>query len=358
MKTKKMLTIYMVFLCILSLASCKGRKQSPPSKQEDQQKEKGYIVFVNAEGPDQNTMYRVDEDGKKKEKVIEKSIISASASGGRIAFIAKDENKLQTLYVITADGSENMTVMNNTYIIPGSLSWSSDRSKITYSARTPSDKGNEVYYVEAGKYKTPLRVTDDDASNVSPKFSNDARFIIYAKNANGNYDIYKFETGSGKNTNISNNTANDMSPAVSPDGTEVFFLSDESEKGKYDLYSMNMDGGNRTKLTNGLNIEPDSIRISPDSSMIAFVTKGEKGSKAIQVIDMNKSAVLISNGGYLASWSSDSKSLYFAASDKDSRKLVKYDITGRKTKDALKVQIKPGEEAEGIKFIHFTDKLK
>lgn len=351
--------ILSIIICIIMLSSCSGRrKTSPPQGQEDSAKSKGTILFVNTEEGDNKTLYRVNEDGKEKEKVLDKNIMGIAASGGKIAFLSKDEEKLQTLYMINADGTGLQTVMNNTYIKENSLSWSSEGGRVAYVAKLPSDKGYEVYYVDAGKYKTPHRVTDDTAFNESPKFSNDGRFIVYAKNDERGYDIYKYDMGTGMSSNLSNNTADDASPVVSTDGTKIIFLSDEAEKGKYDLYSMNMDGGGRARLTNGLNIEKDTISISPDSSMIAFVTIGAKGEKAVHIIDMNKSTVMVSNGGYILAWSGDSKALYFASGDEGNRKIVKYDITGRSMKDIVKISIKPGEPSQGITFVHYTEKLK
>jgi Asp-tRNA(Asn)/Glu-tRNA(Gln) amidotransferase B subunit len=40
------------------------------------------------------------------------------------------------------------------------------------------------------------------------------------------------------------------------------------------------------------------------------------------------------------------------------RKVVEYDVEGKSMKDVLKLEYKPGQESEGIKFLHFTDKLK
>jgi Tol biopolymer transport system component len=157
---------------------------------------------------------------------------------------------------------------------------------------------------------------------------------------------------------LTNSSFSETSPVVTPDGTKILFLSDESEKGKYNLYATGIDGGSRTQLTTGLNILKDSISVSPDSSMVAFITLGSNGSTAVHVIDMHKSQVMVVNGGYMATWSGDGKKLYYASSDEKSRKIVEYSIGDDTMKDVLSIEYKPGEESAGIKFLHFTDKLK
>lgn len=358
MKIRKVLVFLMILFSVL-YSSCGQRQSSPPEgKQGGDEKGKEYLVYLSAEMPDKNTLYKLDIAKGKAEKVSEESIEGAAAAEGKIAFLSMDKEKLQNLNMINADGSELSTVMNNTYIKYNYLSMAPGGGRIVFSAKNPYDKGIEIYYVESGKYKTPVRVTDDAYDNESPKFSNDGRLIVYTKNTNSNFDIYKFDMGISKNQDLSNNAANDISPVLSPDGTKIFFISDAAQKGMYDLYYMDIDGKERTRMTIGLNIQKDTMSISPNSSMIAFVSVDAKGGKSVHIIDMSKSTAMVSSGAYVLAWSGDGKKLYYAASDQEERKIVEYDISGKSTKDVLKIKLKPGEEIQGIKFLHFTEKLK
>lgn len=361
MRTKRVIPLIMVLLLLIYPVSCGQRKESPPPQQKGQQGEqdgnKGYIIYINLDTPKKLVMYSVDTSGKNKQKVYEKNPYDASGYESKIAFLSKEDEK-QNLQVINGDGSGLMPVMTDTAIDTNSISWAPDGRKLTFTSKPSPDRTSQVYYVEVGKFKTPVRITDDDYTNTSPKFSNDMSIIVFSKDLGQNYDIYRYDMGSRKSVNLSNNTPNDMSPVITPDGMEILFLSDEAEKGKFNLYMMNIDGGERSALTTGLNIEKNSIRISPDSSMAAFVTSDEKGNKAIHVIDMHKSTVMVTNGGYMAAWSGDSKKLYYAASESQERRIVEYDILGGTIKDVLSIPFKPGEESAGIKYINFTNKLK
>ena len=73
---------------------------------------------------------------------------------------------------------------------------------------------------------------------------------------------------------------------------------------------------------------------------------------------MNKSTVMVADDAYITAWSGDGKKLYYATYDPENRKIMEYDVAGKTSKDMFKIQYKPGEESTGIKFLHFTDKLK
>jgi len=68
-------------------------------------------------------------------------------------------------------------------------------------------------------------------------------------------------------TNLSNNSAVDLHPAWSPDGTEIAFES--TRAGNYEIYKMNADGSSPTNLSNNprTEAEPDW---SPDGTEIVF----------------------------------------------------------------------------------------
>lgn len=360
MRTKVITALFLIIVLSAFTVSCTQRKQSPPKpqKNEEEQKSKGYIIFINTEMNGQKTvLYRVDIAAKKKEKIFDKNPYFAAGYGEKIAFMSRESGK-QTLYMINADGSGLTSILGNMAVKENSLSWSPDGVRLAFIAREPEDTSDEVYYVEAGKNKTPVKVTNDTVPQQTPRFSSDGKMLFYAGLVNNSYDIFKYDLANQTSTNISNNGSNDISPVVSSDGTKVLFLSDEKETGKYNLYMMDMDGGSRMPLTAGLNIVNGTVRVSPDSSMVSFVTIDERKNKTVQIINMKKDTVMISDDAYLTVWSGDSKMLYYSTFDPKNRKIIEYDVVGKTMSDILKIEYKPGEEIQGIKFLHFTDKLK
>lgn len=357
MKMKLILIHVLVLSVIMSCAACSSRKMSPGGGNQSQTSEKGYLIFINMDTPKKTVMYSVDATGKNKKKLNDNNPYGAAGLGGSIAFLA-DINGKQNLYSVNADGSSLEPVMQNTNIKSGSISWSSDGSKLTFIGKEPGDTNFQVYYVQKGSDMTPVRITDDANTKGSPEFSMDGKYIIYDSGTDNSFHLYRHDIGANKDTNLSGSSSNDISPSLSPDGLSILFLSDEKSRGKYDLYEMSIDGGGRTQLTVGLDIVPDSIKISPNSSMVSFAVSGATGGKSVEIMNMNKSTVMISNDSYLSDWGSGGKVLYYAAFDPNNRRIVEYDISSKSMKDVLKIQYKPGEESTGIKFLHFTDKLK
>ena len=60
------------------------------------------------------------------------------------------------------------------------------------------------------------------------------------------------------------------SPAWSPDGKSIAFVSDEG--GDDEIYSVGADGQGMTQLTDNAGIADDGPTWSPDSSMLAFAS--------------------------------------------------------------------------------------
>ncbi len=91
--------------------------------------------------------------------------------------------------------------------------------------------------------------------------------IAFDSNRDGNYEIYTANPDRSGLTNITNNPANELSPAWSADGSKIAFYSDRD--GNYDIYTMNPDGTGQTNISNnpGTDQEP---AWSPDGSKIAF----------------------------------------------------------------------------------------
>jgi len=71
--------------------------------------------------------------------------------------------------------------------------------------------------------------------------------IAFVSDRDGNLEIYVMDPSGENEKNLTQNSANDYSPAWSPDGTRIAFVSDRD--GKPDIYVMNADGNQTRRLT-------------------------------------------------------------------------------------------------------------
>jgi len=110
--------------------------------------------------------------------------------------------------------------------------------------------------------------------------------IAFNSNRDGNWEIYVMNGDGTGQTRLTNNPAEDFSPAWSPDGLRIAFSS--KRDGNPEIYIMNADGTGQTRLTNSPanDVHPTW---SPDGTRIAFETDRDGNS---EIYVMNAMAVV------------------------------------------------------------------
>lgn len=93
--------------------------------------------------------------------------------------------------------------------------------------------------------------------------------IAFESNRGDDNDIYTMNPDGSVQLNITNNPANDVFPAWSPDGTRLTFSSDRAEEGNLDVYVMNADGTGVTRLTSSPG-EDRGTSWTSDGGLIVF----------------------------------------------------------------------------------------
>lgn len=169
--------------------------------------------------------------------------------------------------------------------------------------------------------ENPRTVTIVAAETASTTFSIScqsiiANQIVFTSNRDGNNEIYVMnEDGSGQ-SRLTDNTAADEDPVVSPDGSQIAFASDRDGNGE--IYLMDADGNNVVQLTNTTGVENSTPVWSPDGSQLAFSRFTGSQVFEVFVIDVdgsNESNVTNSSTSNDASpaWSPDGTRLAFVS---------------------------------------------
>ena len=79
--------------------------------------------------------------------------------------------------------------------------------------------------------------------------SEDSGFVVFVSKRDGNSEIFKVDQDGTDETRLTQNPAEEVLPAVSPDGRSIVFYSDRT--GSWELFKMNRNGSNLEQLTKG-----------------------------------------------------------------------------------------------------------
>lgn len=179
-------------------------------------------------------------------------------------------------------------------------------------------KGKATYLGTLGEkvaVTTPDKpVTPPDKPVTTPEKTESLQ-IAFCSNRDGNAEIYLCNLNGENLRNLTNNPAQDLSPAWSPDGNRIVFCSTR-DRGKRHLFVMDADGKNVAQLTSG-DQESRCPAWSPDGKKIAFARHVGFEKAQVFVMDADgKNVKNVSNdSGFSAdpAWSPDSKKIAFAS---------------------------------------------
>ena len=122
--------------------------------------------------------------------------------------------------------------------------WSSDGSRLTY-IRSFGYRGSElrVIDVESGAERVLLA---DGHHNTHPEWSPDDRWIVYASDRSGDYEIYLRDVEREEDRVLTGRPGLDIRPAFSPDGTRIAYTS--LVDGRLEIWTVGIDGSGRARL--------------------------------------------------------------------------------------------------------------
>jgi hypothetical protein len=83
------------------------------------------------------------------------------------------------------------------------------------------------------------RVTDDDALDTGPAWTPDGRFLLFASDRGGIFNLYAWEAATGATRQVTNVETGALQPDVSPDGRTIVFVT--YSRAGYDLATIPFD---------------------------------------------------------------------------------------------------------------------
>ncbi len=186
-----------------------------------------------------------------------------------------------------AQGVDDFDVRGGTlaYIAGGSGSTITTDPESTEEAQPASQGTSQIYFAPLDDPDSALQVTRlETASAINPAVSPDGSQLVYASNEDGDYELYIVELATGITRQLTNNDGNDVEPHWSPDGTQIAYSSDVGSPENYALYIVNVENTQTTVLVDTANNTREP-RWSPDGSQIVFIAESNRG-RGLSIVEV------------------------------------------------------------------------
>ncbi|MDA1190656.1 MAG: hypothetical protein O3A46_03115 [Candidatus Poribacteria bacterium] len=147
--------------------------------------------------------------------------------------------------------------------------FSPDGKKIAYEAVTADEENLDVWMMDADG-KNPTRLTTNPEDDGYPEFSSDGKFLVFLRTLAENVDLMRLDLSDMSVRQITHTPRDELSGVFSPDGKR-FVYSRFTVGDNVTLVSRDWQTGIVTTLSTsyGRNIQP---HVSPDGTQIVFVS--------------------------------------------------------------------------------------
>jgi Tol biopolymer transport system component len=244
----------------------------------------GNIVYAGVDPKDGvSDVYVVKADGSAKTNLTDDNANRKDVSpefsrdGAQIVFVRHAAKGGTQLMVVKANGTGLIDVTPNN-VETGNIaqpSWSPDGTQIVFSANAD---GNYELYVLDLRNGTTNRLTSTSApvQNLDPAWSPTGKAIAFSRiglaSLSASASIWQLRLDSVSSPTRLTKTsggAGDVSPAYSPDGTQIAFSSDRA--GNSDVYILDLGSFSLTKVTTtkDRDVEPS---FAPDGTALVYVS--------------------------------------------------------------------------------------
>ncbi len=189
---------------------------------------------------------------------------------------------------------------------------SPDGTALAFSS-TRYSKSPKIFMRDAGG--AIVQKTSGPQKDIQPKFSPDGKWIAFASDRDGNFDILVVPADRNEAyLQVTRNEVDEIHPTWSPDGTRLAYSARDEDSGDWNLMIVSLEDRRVVQLGLGLNPE-----WSPDGSSLAFQRPSQRGPGwyGVWIVGVKGGSPREvfadpSRGAIQPSWSPDSQSLVFA----------------------------------------------
>lgn len=230
------------------------------------------------------------------------------------------------LYALRANGEGGPIRLTADSVPDRAPAWSPGGWKLAFQSRRDSNWDIYVMDLHDGQVR---RITDDPAYDGAPTWSPDCSFLAFESYRDGNLEIYFIRLGDmvsrlydGDAVRLTEEEANDYSPAWSPDGGHIAFVS--WRDGNKEIYLLDpkhpeVEAINLTRHP----ADDDQPAWSPDGNFLVFISNRD-GTNGVYVLDVHAALSGASVDKYTLpvvigaprlsspAWTSDGRSLIYA----------------------------------------------
>ena len=177
--------------------------------------------------------------------------------------IVYDTNADNGIHIINADGSNDVSLIEDHTGLKLSPSWSPDGTQIAFSwayydpdLEGPVKLTDSEIIVMAADGSNITAITNNEFQDTGAAWSPDGTKIAFQSDRDGNFEIYVMDADGSNQTRLTNNDHNDFSPVWSPDGQFLVYtavLKNDDDTNRLEIFVINADGSNPRNLTNGKN---------------------------------------------------------------------------------------------------------
>lgn len=181
------------------------------------------------------------------------------------------------LFICDADGA-NLRQLTRDKSLSLSPKWSPDAKQIVYTSFLSYFPDVYLVTLESGARK---RVANYPGLNASAAISPDGRELALTLSKDGNPDVFIKHLHSGRLTRLTHTKrAAEASPAWSPDGRRIVFVSDAP--GAPQLYLADREGGDARRITSS-----GAENVDPDWGRNGFIAYASRVGRQYQICVLN-----------------------------------------------------------------------